>query len=78
MAEELDVDVRTGTGRVVSFPEAWRDTTDFRLFISHVSKDKAVAHRFREALASYSITGFVAHYDIEPTCAWEREIERAL
>lgn len=78
VAEELELDVRTGTGRVVNYPEAWRDTTDFRLFISHVSKDKAVAHRLREALASYSIAGFVAHDDIEPTSAWEREIERAL
>jgi hypothetical protein len=78
VAEELDMDPRTAAGRVVNFPEAWRDTTDFRLFISHISKDKAVAHRLKEALAAYSIAGFVAHDDIEPTSAWEREIERGL
>lgn len=78
IAEELDMHAATKSGRVVNYPEAWRDATDFRLFISHVSKDKAVAHRLREALASYSIAGFVAHDDIEPTSAWEAEIERAL
>jgi hypothetical protein len=78
VAEELEMDAATKSGRVVNYPEAWRDTSDLRLFVSHISKDKAVAHRLREALASYSIAGFVAHDDIEPTSAWEAEIERAL
>jgi hypothetical protein len=79
VAEELELDPASTTGRVTDFPEAWRGKTDFRLFISHVSKDKAIAHRLREALGKISsIAGFVAHDDIEPTSAWEREIERAL
>jgi hypothetical protein len=78
VAEELEMDAATKSGRVMNLPDLWRNTSDFRLFISHVSKDKAVAHRLREALAGYSIAGFVAHDDIEPTSAWEAEIERAL
>src|SRR4051812_21711821 len=79
IAEELELDAASGAGRVTDFPEVWRKTTDFRLFISHVSKDKVIAHRLREALAKISsIAGFVAHDDIEPTTAWEREVERAL
>jgi len=78
IAEELEINGPGPSGRATTLPEAWKNTTDFRLFISHISKDKAVAHRLREALAAYSIAGFVAHDDIEPTSAWEREIERAL
>lgn len=78
VAEELDMDAATAAGRVADFPGAWRGIPDFRLFISHVSKDKGIAHRLREALSTYSISGFVAHDDIEPTTAWEREIERGL
>lgn len=78
VAEELEMDAATAAGRVMDFPGAWRETRDFRLFISHISKDRAVAQRLKEALAGHSIAGFVAHEDIEPTEAWEREIERAL
>jgi hypothetical protein len=78
MAEELGIGALSVGVRATDFPEVWRNTSDFRLFISHVSKDKAIAHRLREALGRYSIAGFVAHDDIEPTTAWEREIERGL
>ena len=78
IAEELDMDDLAKTGRVVNFPQVWRESTDFRLFISHISKDKQIAHRLKEALADYGIAGFVAHDDIDPTTAWEREIERGL
>jgi hypothetical protein len=78
VAEELELDAATASGRVMDFPEAWRNTSDFRLFISHISKDKGIAQRLKEALAANSIAGFVAHEDIEPAAAWEREIERAL
>lgn len=78
VAEELETDPATAAGRVLNPPAAWQNTTDLRLFISHISKDKAVAQRLKEALAHHSIAGFVAHEDIEPTEAWEREIERAL
>jgi len=78
IAEELGIDPASAAARAVDFPEAWRGVSDLRLFISHVSKDKAIAHRLRDALRAYSIAGFVAHDDIEPTTAWEREIERGL
>lgn len=50
----------------------------FRLFISHVSAHKAYAHQLKCALAVYQIAAFVAHDDIEPTKAWQTEIESAL
>jgi hypothetical protein len=54
------------------------DTTKFRLFISHIAKDKEKATRLKDCLASYAISGFVAHEDIHPTLEWQWEIERAL
>jgi hypothetical protein len=78
VAEELEIEAATPAGPITALPQAWEGIPDFRLFISHVSKDKAIAHRLREALTTYSIAGFVAHDDIEPTTAWEREIERGL
>lgn len=50
----------------------------FRLFISHISKDKDKAKRLKDALAKYQIASFVAHEDIHPTLEWQSEIEKAL
>jgi TIR domain len=59
-------------------PTIWKGTTDFRLFISHLSKDKDKATRLRDCLKLYDIVAFVAHEDIDPTLQWQNEIERAL
>lgn len=59
-------------------PGVWNDTDKFRIFLSHVSKDKDKAHRLRDALSAYNISAFVAHDDIEPTLDWQVQIERAL
>ena len=48
-------------------PKIWTKNKDFRLFISHISKDKNKAMRLKETLASHKISAFVAHEDIEPT-----------
>lgn len=78
VADELDL-TPPGTPAIGAVPPAnWKDTTDFRLFISHISKDKQIATRLKTALARYSIAGFVAHEDIHPTLVWQEEIERAL
>lgn len=50
----------------------------FRLFISHLSVDKARATKLRDALQSRAISCFVAHEDIAPTKEWQVEIEKAL
>lgn len=50
----------------------------FRLFLSHVSTVKDKTYLLREALKAYSISGFVAHADIEPGKEWQSEIESAL
>ena len=78
IAEEFGVDVPSSHQMGASPPRNWINTTDFRLFISHISKDKDKATRLKECLAPYAITGFVAHEDILPTFEWQSEIERAL
>jgi len=50
----------------------------FRLFISHLSKDKLSATRLKATLGRHGISSFVAHEDIKPTEEWQDEIERAL
>mgnify|MGYP002546166923 FL=1 len=50
----------------------------YRIFISHLTKDKISAANLKAALAVYGISCFVAHEDIEPTKEWANEIEKAL
>ena len=49
-----------------------------RVFISHISEYRELAHSLKSALNSYGIASFVAHDDIEPMKEWEDEIVRAL
>jgi hypothetical protein len=78
VAAELDLVAHGAPVRAVEPPANWNGTKRFRLFISHISKDKLIATRLKEALAHCDIAGFVAHEDIHPTLAWQDEIERAL
>ncbi len=55
----------------------WTPNT-FKLFLSHLSDNRDVAHQLKTHLAYYQISCFVAHDDIEPTREWEDEIEEAL
>src|SRR5690606_12574987 len=66
VATELDMPV-AGHAGIIQPPRNWKDTKAFKLFISHISKDKLKATRMKECLAPYSIVGFVAHEDITPT-----------
>jgi hypothetical protein len=50
----------------------------FRLFLSHKAEDKKEASNLKKQLRKYGVCAFVAHEDIKPTEAWQREIERAL
>lgn len=50
----------------------------FRLFVSHLAKYRKFAGELQEALATYGISAFVAHNDIEPTSEWLTQIETAL
>lgn len=49
-----------------------------KLFISHISAHKDVAENLKVRLASFGISAFVAHSDIEPAKEWQDEIESAL
>ena len=78
MASELNLGFQ---GEMISDPTPprnWANTKLFRLFISHISRDKEKATRLKACLAPYGIIGFVAHEDIHPTLQWQGEIERAL
>jgi nucleoside 2-deoxyribosyltransferase len=49
-----------------------------RVFLSHRADFKTETKQLKEELAKYGAASFVAHEDIEPTRAWQTEIERAL
>jgi hypothetical protein len=78
IAEELDVEVPTSPKLAERKPRNWSNTSDLRLFISHLAGHKDKATRLKRCLALYAINGFVAHEDIVPTLEWQAEIERAL
>jgi len=78
VAGELDLVPVGATFAQIVPPKNWQDTKGFRLFISHISKDKLNTTRLKDALSKYDIAGFVAHEDIHPTLPWQDEIERAL
>ncbi len=77
IVDDLEIDV-TGTNLPTPAPKNWADGRTFRLFISHLARDKDKATRLRDCLAPYYILAFVAHQDIYPTSPWQVEIERAL
>jgi TIR domain len=58
-------------------PSFWKPG-HLRLFISHISDQKAEVTNLKTWLHSYNISGFIAHIDIEPTKKWQSEIELAL
>lgn len=78
IAADLGIVQDGATVGPVEPPQNWQNTKHFRLFISHISKDKLIATRLKDALAAHEIAGFVAHEDIHPTLAWQDEIERGL
>lgn len=50
----------------------------FRVFLTHVSREKAMTTRVKGSLAPYGFDAFVAHQDIEPGVEWVRNIVAAL
>ncbi len=49
-----------------------------RLFLSHISAEKAGVSKLKSELLRWGVDSFVAHEDIEPNLEWQREIELAL
>ncbi len=60
-----------------SFEGLWPVGT-VRIFISHLAKLKAEVHDLARVLRAIGFACFVAHDAIQPSRAWQREIERAL
>jgi hypothetical protein len=57
----------------------WGVNSSFlRIFLSHDSKFKEFAGSLKRSFASYNVSCFVAHDDVEPTKPWQDEIEKAL
>jgi hypothetical protein len=79
---------RAETGALVAVPTlAVGSDTDLgriwahgspRVFLSHRAIFKVEAKQLKDELARYGAASFVAHEDIQPTLAWQTEIERAL
>jgi hypothetical protein len=63
--------------RTTNEPKCW-EPKRFKLFLSHVSKEKKLVSAIKAALAPYGICSFVAHEDIEPIDTWIDEITKAL
>jgi hypothetical protein len=78
IADDLGLGALAQVSAQANPPAIWKGTIDFRLFVSHLSKDKDKATRLRDCLKQYGICAFVAHEDIDPTLEWQDEIERAL
>jgi len=78
IAEDLGLDSFHSCHGISSPSQNWVDTTRFRLFISHIAKNKDKATRLRHCLVPYEISGFLAHEDINAILEWQLEIERAL
>jgi hypothetical protein len=78
IAEDLELQLPAARRESLVPPKNWPDEGEFRLFVSHLSKDKRHATRLRDCLVPYHVSAFVAHQDIQPTLEWQREIERAL
>ncbi len=58
-------------------PSFWKPSL-FRVFISHLSSNRALAADLQREFEPLNISSFVAHNDIEPTREWEDEILLAL
>lgn len=83
IAQDLEIDtpdlhISSVSNNERTLPRFWKDSSRFRLFISHLAKDKDKATRLKGTLEYYSISSFVAHEDIHPTLEWQTEIERGL
>ena len=64
--------------RKLSEPSSYWKIGYYKIFISHVSKNKGSASNLKLMLEPYGISAFVAHEDIKPSKEWEVEIEKAL
>jgi hypothetical protein len=67
-----------GTRHVARDAEARIWVEGYRVFLSHKSEVKVETAKFKEDLAKYGVSAFVAHEDIHPTKVWQDEIENAL
>lgn len=57
--------------------EPW-ESDEFRIFLTHVSNKKQVAHALKSCLRYYGVDSFVAHDDIQAGKQWQTVIESAL
>lgn len=79
IAAELDIEHPFGTvsGHDLQDSPFWQPG-HFRVFISHLARDKKKASALQRSLRNFGITSFVAHEDIQPSREWQKEIEKAL
>ena len=73
MAEELEVEVPRVTKMASRPPRNWDNDSDFRLFISHLSRDKDKATRLKTCFSSYGINGFVGMKTSSPRASGRKK-----
>ena len=69
--------IRKRSALATKDPPPW-PTGYFRLFITHIARNKAAAESIRQALLPHWVAAFVAHSQIRPTKEWLNEILVAL
>ena len=70
----LDCEIRTVSQEAAE--RIW--APGYRLFLSHKVASKRETSALKDSLKPFGISCFVAHEDIQPTKAWQAEIENAL
>lgn len=78
IVEDLGLPAFSDAAPLRQMPKIWAEDKIIRVFISHLSEEKAKATRLRDCLLTHNMNVFVAHEDIEPTMEWQVQIERAL
>ncbi len=71
MAKTLGHDFRDPVS--IKIPNYWQADC-FRLFISHLAREKEEAKELKEWLELMDVSAFVAHEDIAPTNSWEHDL----
>ncbi len=77
---EISMELNVGSEYIEkAYPKNWENMQNkLKVFISHLSTNKDVAKKIKEALKPYHIECFVAHEDIIPSLEWQQEIIKAL
>jgi hypothetical protein len=78
LAEHYGMSAIDGAVSSVEPDTPYWEEGQLKVFISHLTTERAQAAEIQVALKKYAMSAFVAHNDIPPTVEWQVEIETAL